>query len=155
MKKRMMWCVAAAAAVMIVVSACASGLRQTKGAGKGIAYTVAQRYFLNGDVRMSASAKVDNEADFNRLFGMATVMGPDGQPTPIDFARSFAIFVALPETDRSTDITPGKLTVAADGTLRFAYRVKRGDKRSYTIRPLLLIFVDKAYAGRKVVTEEI
>ena len=82
MKKRMMWCVAAAAAVMMVVSACASGLRQTKGAGKDIAYTVAQRYFLNGDVRMPASAKVDNEADFNRLFGMATVMGPDGQPTP-------------------------------------------------------------------------
>ena len=98
---------------------------------------------------------MENAADFNRLFGMATAMGPDGQPTPIDFARSFAIFVALPETDRSTDITPGKLTVAADGTLRFTYRVKRGDKQSYTIRPLLLIFVDKAYAGRKVVTEEI
>ena len=40
---------------------------------------------------------------------MATVMGANGKPTPIDFNKQFVIAVINNETDISTSFTPIKL----------------------------------------------
>lgn len=119
-----------------------------------IAYTVAQRYFVRNDVKTFSSPLVTSQKVFDALFGMATTMGPDGQPTEIDFARRNVIAVVLPETDVETQIIPVSLT-GRDGKAVFRYRVARGtEHRSYTIRPVLLVTADKA-ATADVTTEEV
>lgn len=111
-----------------------------------IPYTVAKGYFLKNNVNSFSYPVIDSEREFKGLFGAATTMGPDGQPTPIDFKKYYVVAVSLPDTDVDTDITPVSLYRSADG-LTFNYRVKRGDARSYTIRPLLLLLVERRYSG--------
>ena len=37
--------------------------------------------------------KITTEEEFNKLFGMATIMGKDGKPTAIDFTKQFVLGV--------------------------------------------------------------
>jgi hypothetical protein len=39
-------------------------------------------------------------------------------------------------------------------TIVFTYRVKRGEKQSYTMRPMLMIVVDNKYKGEVKMVEE-
>jgi hypothetical protein len=80
-------------------------------------------------------------------------MGKDGEPTKIDFAKQFVIAVVLPETDTETDIQPVRLTLTPAG-LHFTYRVRRGQKMSSYMQPLLLVAVDKKYETSQVTISE-
>lgn len=111
-----------------------------------IPYLVAEGYFQNNTVK-ELPAVVTTKADFDSLFGMAVTMGEDGQPTPVDFMKQYVIAVGLPETDLATEITPVSLTKDEAGQLTFSYRVERGERRSYTTVPNLLLVVDNAYKG--------
>lgn len=123
----------------------------TQGTAKGeqVGYTVANRYFFNNGAVPPASNKVTDATTFGQLFGMATAMGPDGQPTEIDFDKQFVIPVVLPETNKETTIKLGKL-VEDGGGLTLYYKVRQGKQRSFTIKPLELIVVDGAYRDRPV-----
>lgn len=119
----------------------------------GIAYTVANRYFLKNTVKEIPSPKITTQEEFDSLFGMATVMGPDGRPTEIDFSKQYVIAVSKPETDIDTELAPVGLQKNAAGDVVFTYKVTTGEKRSYTIVPCLIIIVDKAYDGNVVLNE--
>lgn len=117
--------------------------------GESVDYAVANRYFFNNGATPPAANKVTNAHDFGLLFGMATVMGPNGSPTEIDFVKQFVIPVVLPETSRETTIKLGKL-VEEGGGLTLYYKVKQGKERSYTIRPMELIIVDGQHRDKAV-----
>lgn len=117
-----------------------------------IPYLVAEGYFQNNTVK-ELPAVVTTRADFDSLFGMAVTMGPEGQPTPVDFIKQFVIAVGLPETDRATAITPVCLKKDEKGQLTFSYRVERGERRTYTTVPNLLLVVDSAYKGEVLLRE--
>lgn len=117
---------------------------------QAVSYTVANRYFVKNDAGTLPSAKIESQAVFDRYFGMATVMGKDGLPTPIDFSRQFVIAVTLPETDLATTLTAKGLERRSNGDLVFSYRIKRGERRSYTTKPLLMVIVDKRFNGNVV-----
>ncbi len=112
-----------------------------------IPYTVADGYFVRNDVKKLPNGKFATQKDFEESFGMATVMGENGKPTEIDFAKQFVIAVSQPVTDRNTEITPISLKSDGDGGLVFSYRVKKGKKRSFSTVPLLVVVVDKKYKG--------
>lgn len=114
---------------------------------KSIHYAIAKNYFVNNTLDSLPPVKITDEAVFNKCFGMATVMGKDGQPTAIDFSRQYVIAVTLPVTDTMTVLKPKHLVKASDGRLTFTYVVKRGKKMSYSIQPLLLVVVDKKHDG--------
>lgn len=114
---------------------------------KSIHYAIAKNYFVNNNLDSLPPVKITDEVVFNKCFGMAAVMGKDGQPTAIDFSRQYVIAVTLPVTDTMTVLKPKKLVKGADGRLTFSYTVKRGKKMSYSIQPLLLVIVDKKYDG--------
>lgn len=119
----------------------------------GIAYTVANRYFLKNSIKEIPSPKITTQEAFDSLFGMATVMGPDGQPTAIDFSKQYVIAVSKPETDIATELSPVSLEKNAEGDVVFTYQVTTGEKRSYSILPCLIVIVDKNNDGKVVLNE--
>jgi hypothetical protein len=110
-----------------------------------VAYTVAQNYFVLNSVAQGglAKPKIETKAEFDKYFGMAPVMGNNGKPTVIDFAKQFVIAVILDDTDLNTEILSVSLLKNAKKQLVFTYSVKVGAKQSFTIRPALIIVVDK------------
>lgn len=115
-----------------------------------VAYAEANHYFVRNDLKGLPPTTITTQQQFDDCFGMAAVMGKGGRPTPINFAQQFVIAVALPETEVQTTLTPVLLEQTNAHELTFTYRIKRGQKQSYTMQPLLLIIVDKKYEGNVV-----
>lgn len=113
-------------------------------------YVEANHYFVRNDMKSLPPTTITTQQQFDSCFGMAAVMGKDGLPTSINFAHQFVIAVALPETDVQTVLTPVSLEQTNARELTFTYRLKRGQKQTYTMQPLLLIIVDKKYEGNVV-----
>ena len=136
-------------AVLLVAAMCLAGCEHD-GHSDGVPYKVAEHYFLRNDVdARKVPVKIATQKDFDRYFGMATVMG--GQPTPIDFDRQFVIDIVLPETNRSTTIHPGRLTDEDDALeLDYGVSVAPGEN-SWTSVPVSLLVVDKRYERANVI----
>ena len=138
----------------------------TTASAEEIPYVVANRYFVRNDIDRLPANKITSQEQFDSLFGMATVMGADGRPTPIDFDKEYVIAIDEPDTDIKTEITPVSLTFvpadSADGgakdvpanasgkivpgtKLVLTYKVSHGERRSYTTHPLLMLVVDRRY----------
>ena len=117
-------------------------------ASEDIPYIVANRYFVRNDYKKEdlTSPKITSEGQFEKHFGMAPIMGPDGKPTAVDFSRQYVISVIGELTDQRTEIVPVSLQQKA-GTIEFIYKINEGEKISATIRPVLLIIVDNKYQG--------
>jgi len=112
-----------------------------------IPYTVAQNYFVKNTVDTIANPKIETEEVFNSYFGSATTMGKNGKPTAIDFSKEYVIAVLLPKTDTATTIQPISLKKEPNNSIVFEYKVNLGNTQSYTIRPFLLLVIDKKFDG--------
>lgn len=115
-----------------------------------IPYKVADNYFVNNNVQQPP-VKITSQKVFDQFFGEATTMGPNGNPTSIDFSKEFVISVCKPETDIATQLQAAKLSKSKAGSLTFYYRQRVGKKQTYTTRPCLLIIVKKKYDGKVAV----
>ena len=118
-----------------------------------VAFEIAKNYFFKNDQQIPSSPKITTEEEFNKLFGMATVMGKDGKPTAIDFTKQFALAIVLPVTDTATEITPVKVEAKSD-SLFYTYEVKTGEKQTYSIQPVSIIILDKQYEDNEIVLNE-
>ena len=142
-------------AVMIAISACehkqeGTPARDNNEAGEEVVFEVAKHYFFKNDLDiLPASPKITSEEVFNKLFGMATLMGKDGKPTEIDFSKQFVLAIVLPVTDFATEINPLKVEEKGD-SLFYHYEVKMGEKQSFSIQPVSIIILDKKYEDKEV-----
>ena len=118
-----------------------------------VSFHEARNYFLNTGKELNVGEKITREKDFNLYFGIAAFMGKDGEATPINFSKSFVLPIVLPETYNDTKITNVSLT-GNNSTLHLNYKVEVGAKRSFTIRPIMLLVVNKAYKDAKVVVNQ-
>ncbi len=112
-----------------------------------VPFIVAQRYFVKntfGD--KEAFPVIRSQAEFDDLFGMATVMGVDGKPTPIDFSKQYVIAVIQKITDKSASLEPVSLK-QKDGAITFTYSYTEGAQQSFSIQPVLVIIVSNDYQG--------
>jgi hypothetical protein len=125
---------------------------QTTGS-KGISFRVAERYFVNNDVKTLPSPKISSQNEFDKLFGCAPVMGKNGMPTPIDFSKEYVIAVSKPETYLSTTLSPVSLKRDQYKNIVFTYKVTNGTKQTYSIVPFLMIIVNKKEQGNVVLKE--
>jgi len=137
--------IGALAALMTLVS-CSSE--------QSIPYKEAHNYFLRNDVKTLPNGQINSQAELESLFGMAAHMGKDGLPTAINFANEFAIAATVPATDLATEMSPRSLKRDGKGNLIFTYRLRQGEKQSYTTQPSLLIIVNRKYEGNVVVRQE-
>lgn len=127
---------------------------QTNIKTNNIPYKIANNYFVNNDVDGNVPTKITNEKDFEKYFGMATVMGKDGQPTEINFNNEFVISVVKPQTDYSTILSPISLNKDNKGKIIFTYNINKGKKQSYDIVPFLLVIVNKKYEAQVIIKEK-
>lgn len=118
-------------------------------AGNGnVRYVVARNYFHNNDAPMPKSLKITSAKEFDEQFGAAAFMGKDGEPTKIDFKKSFVIAKVFPVTDQTTTLRMISLKKTSSRHLQMKYQLKQGSEhQSYSTQPILLIVVDKKYKG--------
>ena len=123
---------------------------ESNGESSEISFEVAKNYFFKNDQVIPEYPKITTEEEFNKLFGMATVMGKDGKPTAIDFTKQFVLAIVLPETDFATEINPVKVEEKGD-LLLYTYDVKTGEKQTFSIQPVSIIILDKQYESKRIV----
>ena len=142
-------------AALIALAACgnkqaAAPISEDNKESSEVAFEVAKNYFFKNDQVIPEYPKITTEAEFTKLFGMATMMGENGKPTAIDFTRQFVLAIVLPETDFATEINPVKVEKKGDSLL-YTYEVKTGEKQSFRIQPVSIITLDKKYENKRVV----
>lgn len=130
-------------AVMFCTFLC--GCHTSKNTDKTIPYEVAERYFIRNDVNGLPPTTITSAKEYEKYFGMAAVMGTNGNPTEIDFSKNFVICIALDPTDIDTNLSVISLTNTNFDQLDLRYEIKRGEKMSYTTQPLMLLIVDNKY----------
>lgn len=109
-------------------------------------YRTADGYFVRNHARdVAVELKIESKSQFDSIFGMATTMS--SQPTAIDFAKDYALAVILRETDRPTKITVDSLQWTGQ-KIDLYYSVAEGNPQSYTMRPALILLVDRKYDGK-------
>ena len=114
-----------------------------------IPFEEVKNYFFRNYADIPESPVVDSSEQFDELFGAAAFMGKDGQPTPVDFGKEFVIAIVNPVTDCLTELTPESLR-KVDDELVFTYRETIGEQQSWTMRPILLVKIDRKYKMESV-----
>ena len=117
-----------------------------------VPYSELDHYFFKNGQDIPDNPKIDTEEAFATLFGMATVMGESGKPTPVDFDKEFVIAVVNPVTEYETELEPESLRME-NGELVFTYDETVGERQSWTMRPILLVKVSREYETETVRVE--
>ena len=107
-------------------------------------YTRMRNYYVRNDAELPIERKIDDRATFESLFGMATLMGTDGQPTPVDWDSEFVLAVVNPATNYQTELGPESLR-QENGELVFTFFEAVGEKQSHWSLPVLMIKVERKY----------
>ena len=117
-----------------------------------IPFTVARNYFVKNTYKKGdlAGNKICSKVLFDKVFGMATVMGKNGQPTTIDFKKQFVIAVINDVSDIETEMIPKKLELLSKNRLNYTYEIKTGNKGTAMLQAFTMIIVDKKYSKYKV-----
>lgn len=136
---------------ILLFLACAAALIACAGP-KDVPYTELDHYFFKNGQEVPDNPKIDTEEAFATLFGMATVMGESGKPTPVDFDKEFVIAVVNPVTEYETELEPESLRLE-NGELVFTYDETVGERQSWTMRPVLLVKVSREYEAETVRVE--
>lgn len=136
---------------VISLSACSSKENQSA-EEKKINYETAAHYFVKNNYSGDVSNPITSQADFDRIFGPATTMGPDGKPTVIDFSKNFVVAVIDSLTDKRVDLLPVEVDKNND-TLEVKYRKMVGETRSYRAQPNLIFIIGNENAAPVKLTE--
>ena len=105
--------------MMALMSSCAVNLD-----GVTANYSRSNNYYINNHLSNGTHKLViQNQQEFESVFGEGAVMGRNGQPTRIDFSRQFVVAVILPETNRQTTIETALVRRLGD-RLYFSYIIE-------------------------------
>lgn len=150
MKARSIFSIMLSGFLLVTFTACDPQPKETE-----VPYTELKHYFFRNDAELPSNPRIDTQERFDSLFGMARVMGAEGQPTRVDFERQFVIAVVMPITNQQTELDDAHLYATHDllghSILRFKYSVHRDeDTLSYSMQPILLIAIDRQYDGERI-----
>lgn len=112
-----------------------------------ISYIKANRYFVNNTLenKQVEYLKLTCQKDFDKYFGPSPVMGKNGEPTKIDFKKSFVLAIVGQVTDKETTFEVTSLK-EKQNTIELKYRIKQDVvSRDYAIHPFEMIVVDNIY----------
>ena len=84
-------------AALVLLSSCVTSQKSLK-ESKPVAFVEARNYFHIGDETKPVILKITSKAEFERQFGEAAFMGKGGEPTHIDFNKSFVVAYIMPKT---------------------------------------------------------
>lgn len=115
-----------------------------------IPYSIAEHYFVKNDIEDKLlELTINTQEDFDKYFGMATVMGEGGRPTDIDFDKQYVIAIILPSSQNAASVSVTKLS-EQENSLKIEYHVTKGEEQSFTSRTPLLLILDKEYSEKAI-----
>jgi len=118
-----------------------------------VPFKIAENYFIKNDVNDTVPSKIVSQEVFDTYFGLATTMGENGKPTPIDFSKEFVIVVDHNNTSKQTDISLVSLEKKEENIL-FNYAIIEGEDKGFVTRPFLMVIVDKNNDGEVIFLEQ-
>lgn len=129
----------------LLLASCATGGNAT--GGGDVRYVQARNYFFRNDAKQPGGLLVmHSQAEMDRYFGQSAFMGKGGEPTQIDFSKSFAVAKVLPVTDQLTRIEPLRIERTGKKAMRVVWRVTvSGSKQSYAILPMCILVIDNQF----------
>lgn len=145
-----------AGALFLSINACNSGSKTSENPSdtnqnietevSTIDFKTAENYFVRNTVEEVVPTKITTQEKFDKYFGMATTMGDQRKPTPIDFNKEFVIIVDHNSTEKKVEILPIGLN-KNEKNLIFAYKVTENGDNGFITHPFLMIIVDKTNEG--------
>lgn len=141
-------------AAFIFLSSCSSSHQMTRNqttisSDQVVEYQLARNYFIKNTVTEAVPSKISSQEEFDTYFGIARVMGDDGEATPIDFSSEYVIVADFEDTNKRVEMVPIGLH-QEDQNLIFQFKVTEGAVSSAITRPFLLIVVSQENQGEVV-----
>jgi ecotin len=118
-----------------------------------IAYQIINNYFVKNTVKKGQKRKIENQKEFDALFGAATTMGKDGKTTVIDFKKQNVIAIIGNTTNYNTSYEITGVAMGSMGTVVVSYKTNKGAKMTYSIRPFTAVTIDKNLTGKIIFNE--
>lgn len=128
----------------------ASTCKNTCCSTKKVAYIELKNYFVNNNAPSKMPEKFTSEKQLYRYFSEAAYMGRGGEPTRVNFKTHFVVPLILPETERETTIKVKDVRIEHDKTLVITYKIKSKELRTFSIRPMMSIVLEKKYKRFKI-----
>ena len=109
-----------------------------------IPYVVGRNYYVLNSLHKGGFTQgvIEDREQFDAIFGPAAVMG--AKPAEIDFERQYVIAVVDGMSDDAVHLNMVSL-LEADGKVVMYYRRENSGKRSYSVRPYLIVIIDRQY----------
>lgn len=118
-----------------------------------IEYQIINNYFVKNTVKKGQKRKIENQKEFDALFGAAATMDKDGKPTAIDFKKQNVIAIIGNTTNYNTSYEITGIAMGAMGTVIVSYKTNKGAKMTYSIRPFTAVTIDKNLTGKIIFNE--
>ena len=119
-----------------------------------VPFTIGKNFFVKNTVESIDKVKLETQEEFNQIFGIATVMGKDGKPTPIDFSKQYVIAISEPTTEFATRIKNITIVKNTENEIIVDYKVETGEKQTFLTTPCCVLIIDKSYDGIVVLLHE-
>ncbi|AVM50601.1 hypothetical protein [Capnocytophaga sp. oral taxon 878] len=118
-----------------------------------VAYNKAENYFVNNTFQNTKveTLKIDNKADFDRVFGMATTMS--SRPTAIDFGKQTVLAIVAPASNKEVTIRIKALETTLTNGILVKYTLDEGKDLGYTAQSSEIITVNKT--DKEVLFQEV
>jgi len=118
-----------------------------------IEYQSIKNYFVKNTVKKGQKRKIENQKEFDTLFGAAAIMGKDGKPTAIDFKKQNVVAIIGNRTNYNTFYEITGVAMGSMGTVVVSYKINKGEKTTYSIQPFTAITIDKNLTGKIIFNE--
>lgn len=137
-----------ALAVATVISVSCNSVKSGDSAlNQEVPYKEAKNYFVKNNIDAAIdNPKLENQHDFDKVFGMATTMGESGKPTTIDFSKEFVVAQIEDPSTQKVELKPVSIKKNAN-ILEIKYRKIVGENQSYTSQPAMILIIDNKYNG--------
>lgn len=142
---------------IILLVMCITGISFTNAQSKDntpqVPYQLAKRYFIKNTYpdKEFHILKITNEQELNQTFGVAAVMGIDGQPTNIDFSKSYVVALINSTNNRTKEIKINSIE-QNNTQLNISYTlIESPEDRGANFRICELVILDKKYEGYIIV----
>lgn len=135
--------------ISILIVAIFGNAQLNKSEAFNVQYSPLNGYFVKNTWKKQKATllKFTSQAQLEKVFGMATVMGENGKPTMVDFTKSTVIALILPKTDALYDLKMVGLD-KINKRIAFTYSYVEKGKTTAISQPFLLIQMDKTVKGK-------
>jgi len=135
------------ALAILILNSCNSVKPSDSVLNENVPFREAKNYFVKNNVDAALDdPKFETKQEFDQVFGMATTMGENGKPTPIDFSKEFAVAQIEDPSIQSVSLKPISIRKNSN-ILEIKYRKTIGENQSYSTQTSMILIIDQKYEG--------